>query len=102
MNTRGFTLVEVIAIMVILASIFLVGFPVLDSMLKSDEEKLYNTMIDNLCTAGKTYLYSNMDIYPELSNSNEQIEIPISKLIEYGNVDKTMKNPKTEKAVIKK
>ncbi len=99
MNTRGFTLVEIIAIMVILVSIFLVSFPALDSMLKSDEEKLYNTMVDDLCIAGKTYLYSNMNLFPELSVVSSEIEIEISELIKYGSVDKNLKNPKTDKTI---
>ena len=99
MNTRGFTLVELIAIMVILVGIFLVSFPALDSMLRSDEEKLYTNMVDNLCIAGKTYLYSNLDLYPELSVVNSEIKINISSLIDYGNVEKDLKNPKTDMTI---
>ena len=96
MNKKGFTLVEVVAIMVVLVGIFLVSFPTINNMLKSDEEKLYTNMVNDLCTAGKTYLYSNMDAYPGLSVENSEILIKISDLISYGNVEKDLKNPKTD------
>ena len=99
MNKKGFTLVEVVAIMVVLVGIFLVSFPTINNMMKSDEEKLYTNMVNDLCTAGKTYLYSNMDAYPELSVVDSELTINISNLINYGNVDNDLKNPKTELSV---
>ena len=99
MNTRGFTLVEVVAIMVILIGIFLVSFPALNNMVNSDEEKLYDTMVDDLCIAGKTYLYSHLDLYPNLSIIGETVQLDISLLIEYGNVDSDIVNPKTNQNI---
>lgn len=99
MNTRGFTLIEIIAIMVVLVLIFMVSFPVLNNMAKIDEEKLYNNMVDNLCTSGKTYMYSNMDEYQELSTVNSKIVLKIEELISYGSVDKNLVNPKTNLSV---
>ena len=101
MNTRGFTLVEVIAIMAILIGIFLVSFPYLNNMVNSDNEKLYDNMVDELCIAGKTYLYSHMDLYPELSIVGEVIDIDIDLLIKYGNIDADVINPKTEEPIQK-
>lgn len=95
MNTRGFTLIEVIAIMVVLVGIFLVSFPALTNMAKSEEEKKYSNMVNDLCTAGKTYMYSNMDEFPELSVMESEIELQISVLISYGSIDKDLINPKT-------
>ena len=99
MNNRGFTLVEVIAIIVILIAIFLVSFPTIKNMVNVDEEKKYDNMVTDLCTAGKTYMYSNMDNFPTLSTIGSVIEININTLIEYGNVNKTLVNPKSELSV---
>ena len=99
MNTRGFTLIEVIAIMVVLVAIFLVSFPILSNMARSDETKKYDSMVTDLCIAGKTYMYSNMDEFPELSIVNSEIELEIDELISYGNVDKDLVNPKTELSI---
>ena len=98
---KGFTLIEIIAIMVVLVGIFLISFPTLTNMTKSDEQKRYDNMVANLCAAGKTYMYSNMDQFPELSIINSQVELQISELISYGNVDKNIVNPKNELSVEK-
>ncbi len=99
MDNKGFTLIEVIAIMVILVGIFLVSFPVFSNMAKSEEDNKYNNIINDLCTAGKTYIYSNMDDFSNLSTVGSQIDIKIEELIIYGNVDKKLLNPKTKTSV---
>lgn len=99
MNNKAFTLVELIALIVILLTIFLFAFPNFTNMLKRDNGTQYKTMVDDLCTAGKTYMYSNMDAFPNLSVAGSIIELKISELITYGNVDKDLVNPKTKSDV---
>ena len=95
----GFTLIELTAVIVVLASIFLVSFPALLNIARSDEEKKYDNMIEDLCLAGKSYMYANMDSYSGLSTVDAEIEIVVSELMIYGNVDKNLINPKTEESV---
>ena len=97
--SKGFTLIEVIAIMVVLVGIFLMSFPILTNMAKNDDERTYTNMVNNLCTAGKTYMYSNLDEFPTLSLKGSEIEIQVSELIVYGSVDKNVVNPKTESSI---
>ncbi len=99
MNNRAFTLIELIALIVILLAIFLFVFPNFTNMLKQNDDKKYTNMVDDLCTAGKTYMYSNLDDFPELSNVGSKIELQVKYLITYGSVDKNMENPKTKKSV---
>lgn len=99
MNDRGFTLIEIIAIMVVLVGIFLIVFPSFMSMAKSEEDKKYSNMVNDLCIAGKTYMYSNLDEFPNLSIANSVIELKINELIAYGNVNEGLKNPKTNESV---
>ena len=99
MNNKGFTLIELVGIVLILAAIFLVSFPALLNMTKADEEKSYNTMITDLCLAGESYIYSNMEDFNNLSVIGSNININIDELILYGNVDSDLKNPKTKASV---
>lgn len=99
MNTRGFTLIELTAVIVVLAAIFLVSFPNFLNVSRADKEKEYNNMVDNLCMAGRTYIYANMNDFSELSTVGSTIRINISDLITYGNVDKNTINVKTEKKI---
>ena len=101
MNNRGFTLIEIIGVIIILTCIFLVGFPTLNNMLNKESTEEYDTMVENLCTAGKTYMYANMDSFKELSNIDSEITLEIEELILYGNVDKNTTNPNTGELVSK-
>ena len=99
-NNKGFTLIEVIGIVVILVAIFLIAFPSLLGITKKEEEKIYTVMLDDLCLAGESYIYSNMDKFPQLSTPNSTIKLKISTLVEYGNISKNTVNSKTDKSVI--
>lgn len=101
MKMKGFTLVELIAIIIILSAIFLFSLPSLTNMINVDKEKKYDNMVNDLCSAGKTYMYSNMEHFEQLSEPSAVIEINIGKLIAYGNVDKNLVNPKTKLTVEK-
>lgn len=95
---RGFMLVELIAIIIVLALIFLVAFPNLVNIEKDDKEKQYETMKKDLCTAGENYIYSNKDYFGEFE-TNKQIKISIEDLIKQELVSETLKDVKTNEEV---
>ena len=99
MNNKAFTLIELTAIIIVLAAIFLVSFPNLLNITKADKEEEYDNMIENLCLAGKSYIYADIDSFPGLSTVGTQINITVNELITYGNVDKNLINPKTKVSV---
>ena len=101
MNNKGFTLIELVAIVLVLVAIFLVSFPSLLNISKMDEEKQYKNMVEDLCLAGESYIKANTNLFSELSVIESNIEIPIETLIEYGNVKNDIVNPKTNKKVDK-
>jgi len=96
---KGFTLVELVAIILILSLIFLVSFPSLKNLTKTEDDKKYDNMVHDLCMAGKSYMYSFDDYSELLSIVNNEIELEINELILYGNVDKNLINPKTNLSV---
>lgn len=99
MNNKGFTLIELVAIVLVLAAIFLVSFPSLLNLSKKDEEKKYNSMVESLCLAGKTYIYNNESDFKSMIIPNNKIEIVISELIINEMVKNNTTNPKTNKSV---
>ena len=94
MNNKGFTLVELIGIVLILSLIFLVSFPKFVSMAKDNEEKRYSNMVKDLCLAGESYIYAN-----GITVSSTPVVISIQDLVDYGNVDKNLKDVKTNQFV---
>ena len=101
MNNKGFTLIELTAIIVVLVAIFLVSFPSLLGLAKDNEEKQYDNMVSNICAAGKEYIYSNIEKYSEEMQNSGIIQIYVSTLIFYGNVDGSIINPKTDESINK-
>ena len=99
MDNRGFTIIELVGIILILALIFMVSFPALQSITKADSDKAYDKMVKKLCLAGESYIYANTDYFPNISTIGEIITISVDELIVYGNVDKDLENPKTKTSV---
>jgi len=99
MNTKGFTLLELISVLVILVAIVLVSFPSFLSMAKTADNQKYDTMIENLCKAGESYIYTHKEQYDELLVPDGIININVSELVKDNQIDKGIINPKTEKDI---
>jgi hypothetical protein len=56
-------------------------------------------MVENLCLAGESYIYANIDEFDDISIIGNQIEITIEELIIYGSVERDLLNPKTENKI---
>ena len=96
---KGFTLIEIMGIVLILTAIFLVSFPLISNWLKDDNDKQYKTMVDNLCLAGQTYMIMNIDDFDDRIVTGNTITIKVEELIMYGNIDKNTTNPKTKNTI---
>lgn len=97
-NSKAFTLIELTAVIVVLAAIFLVSFPALISMLKSDEEQKEKNFINNLCLSGESYIRMN-DEFDNLIVAGGEIELSISDMISDGDVPNNLKNPSTDDTI---
>ena len=95
MKTRGFTMIELLAIITILATILLISFPTLINMTRRDKERQYNDMVATLCKAGETYIYDNIDNYPNINTVGNVEYVDIDYLKDDGLVSKNQTNPKT-------
>ncbi len=68
MNKKGFTLIEVLAVIVILSIIALIVFPEINKIMKNSKQKAYNTQIDSLVEATRKLAQKDNTLYPEGSN----------------------------------
>ncbi len=73
---KGFTLIEVIAVIVILGIIGLIAIPVSNNITKRSKEKLYNEQIDKIISACKTYMLENDNTDPD-ENFTRYVSIEI-------------------------
>ena len=56
MNKKGFTLVELIGVIILLSAIALISVPIINNSIKNTKEKTYNSQIDTIIKAAKRYV----------------------------------------------
>ena len=93
MNQKGFTFIELIAIVLVLAAICLVSFPTILNMAKKSDKNVYEEYKNTICLAAKTYV-TNKD---KITDSTE-LEISIKDLVDLNYIEGSLMNPKTETA----
>ena len=68
MNNKGFTLVELLAVIVILAALALITTTSVAKILKDSKEDLYNTQFSALESMVGIWMSDNMDLLPDVDN----------------------------------
>lgn len=91
-NKYGFTLVELLGAIVILALLSLIAIPVVTNVVKSNKQKLYEIQLKNIESAAKAWGSDNLG---ELPDPGDSIKISLEDLQENGYIEKNLKNPKT-------
>ena len=99
-NTRGFTLVELIAVMTLLAAIILVTVPVIINTIKKNDDKLGENFEKSLKQAAELYMERNRDVFPDLNNIGGTAEVSTDILIEEGYLKQDLENPIDNSSVL--
>lgn len=96
MNNKGFTLVELLATIVLLVLItFLASFTV-NKITNDSKKNSHNAMVDTILSAGITYVNDNDSI--KLSDLNG-LKIYLSTLVNGGYIDNNLKDPLNNKVI---
>lgn len=96
---KGFTLVELLGVFVILSIIVLVTFPYATGLLKNTKDSEYERFEKNLFLAAEAYIEANSEIYSQFSENDSMDYISISELIENQFLSEKITNPKTKEKV---
>ena len=110
MNNKGFTMMELLAIILVLTTILLVSFPLLINVSRRDETKEKEDRKKTLCKAGEIYIYNNKDLFGG-ETLNDIIYIDVKDLMNseltdikdsdnkniYGDLKYTIENNKVSK-----
>lgn len=75
MNKKGFTLVEVLGVIVLISLIFLISYTTMLNTLKKSHNKIDENILDLLSVASRDYITDNQDQYPEVNNNVFCIDI---------------------------
>lgn len=95
---KGFTLVELLAILVILGVITLVAAPAIVSTNRKSLENDYTQFKKTIENAAEIYVETHLDDSDviALKNSGTSMSIPVSTLISSGLLNGSMSNPKVK------
>lgn len=93
MDKRGFTLVEVMAVIVILCLIMLMGVPSITKTLQRQENRAIEQFENNLCIGGKNYARHNTAMYNSLYENKGSTSVCSKDLYDKGYISSTLKNP---------
>lgn len=94
MKNKGFTLAELLGVIVILALITMITVPTITESLQNYKEKMCNTQLEEIIAAAKTWGADNLLKLP--SNEGDFITVSLGKLSEYGYIDEEIQNPVTQ------
>lgn len=92
MRNKGFTLVELLAVIIILGIIALITFPVIDNSIKKSKEEALKRTIDAIEDASYRYSVENDIGYPDIANKEV---LKLEQLQDAGFLEKDIINPVT-------
>lgn len=92
MRNKGFTLVELLAVIIILGIIALITFPVIDNSIKKSKEEALKRTIDAIENASYRYSVENDIGYPDIANKEV---LKLEQLQDAGFLEKDIINPVT-------
>lgn len=88
---KGFTLAELLGVIVVLAAVLLIIMPTIDKTIKQGQDDLYDKQINSIKLAMELWVADNVKL-----EDGEYIVLTLSQLKDAGLVEFDVKNPKTE------
>ena len=93
MNKKGFTLVELLAVIIILAVILTIILPSVSRTLKKSKNTIYDIQINDILNSTYDYSLKNLKLLPESGKTY----ITLNELKKHGYIENNIKDPKTNK-----
>ena len=94
MKKNGFTLIEMLSVIVIVSIIALVLIPIVSKNIKDSKVNVYNNLINKMLGATSDWMIKNTDLLP---SDGESISITLGMLQSEGYISTDLKNPNTDK-----
>lgn len=92
MKNKGFTLVEVLGVLIILILIFMLVIPSVTKIISTSKDTVYQKQVNTILKASYDWSLKNIEILPEKDNT---VFITLSDLIVMGLIDETIIEQKT-------
>lgn len=98
-SKKGFTLVELLGVLSLLAIICLIAYPQITSLLKKTSNNESNRFLDDVSFATEAYIQTNQENFEELQENNGVVFISFEELVKSGFLKSTMYDPRTKKNI---
>lgn len=95
MKKKGFTLVEILGVIILLGIIALIIVPAVDTTIKQAKQKAYDKQVASLLNSLKNWNSDNKSLFKD----NQTVTLTLQDLKEEGYVDFDIRNPKTSKCI---
>lgn len=99
MKKRGFTLVEMLGVMTLLAVIFALIYPNITNMLEKGKENEIKEYESNIFLATEAYINSDKNLSSQLINEGDEISVNFNVLLQSGYLSSNIVDPKTGESV---
>jgi len=80
---RGFTLIELILVILLLSIIAMISVPVVTNIIKDAKKNTYDQQIDSIIDAARTYMTKNPELLPA-ENEYDDYALPITDIQKAG------------------
>jgi len=94
-NKKGFTLVELLAVILVLGLVLVIAVPSVNKYLKSSKQKAFDVQINTMVEAVEAYANTFRKVLPQ--NNGEEVRITLGQLKAEGLIKNDMTDPKTDK-----
>ena len=95
MKKKGFTLVELLAVIIILSLVLVIAVPSVNKYIKQSKEKAYDTQISTIIEAAQAYASANSGLLPR--KEEFVVKITLGQLKSSGLIKEEVKNPNDDK-----
>lgn len=74
-NNKGFTLVEILTVTVILGVIAIIIIPIIDRLMKESDQTAYQTQVESIKTAAEDWSMHNTEHLPDSNGATSTVEL---------------------------
>lgn len=90
---KGFTLAELLGVLIVLAVIATIVTPIISKSIKSNKQSLYNSQLEEIKQGAEKWAYSNLELLPTIEEKS--ITITLYELKKSGFLTLNIRNPIT-------
>lgn len=99
MNRKGFTFVELLSVMTLIALLGILAFPAISSMLKKSTENKYNTFLNNVFVATEAYIQDHSEDFQTLNEPGNTVYVYMGSLVANNYLKSSLVDPKTSQSI---